>query len=73
MRWFGIVVSVSAAYALAGSPLAVPAAVVAVVNVAAAVSSAWLALGTPVRAVTALQHLTTALAGFLLFVWLAAR
>ena len=63
--------SVFAAYALAGSPLATLAVVVALINVGAAFASVWLSGGTAARAVTALQHLTTALAGFFLFVWLA--
>ena len=71
MRWLGSLVSVVAAYALSGSPLGAAAAVVAVLNVGAAVVSARRERSGASRAVTALQHLTTALAGFFLFVWLA--
>jgi hypothetical protein len=71
VRWLGTLVSVAAAYLLSGSPLATAAAVVAVLNVGAAALSTWQGGGS--RAVTALQHLTTALAGFFLFVWVALR
>ena len=71
MRWLGILLNVFAVFALAGSPLATFAVVVALTNGAAALASAWVAGGSAARAVTALQHLTTGLAGFFLFVWLA--
>ena len=73
MRWLGSLISLFAAYALAGSPLAAAAAVVAAINVCAAAAGAWGVGSGGTRLVTALQHLTTALAGFFLFVWLALR
>ena len=69
MRWLGTLVSVVAAYLLSSTPLATAAAVVALLNVGAVLLSVWRGDGS--RAVTALRHLTTALAGFFLFVWLA--
>jgi len=74
VRWLGIVVCGSAAWLLVGTPLFVAAAVVAVLNVATAITGMALAKrGSGERAVTALGHLTMALGGFFLFVWLAAR
>lgn len=74
MRWLGVLVCGAAAWLLAGTPLSVAALVVAVVNVAAAMAQLFIAKwGGGERFVTALGHLTTALGGFFLFVWLAAR
>lgn len=74
MRWLGVLVCGTAAWLLAGTPLSVAALAVAAVNVAAATAQVALAKrGRGERLVTALGHLTTALGGFFLFVWLAAR
>jgi hypothetical protein len=63
-----------AAWLLTGTPLFVAATVVAGVNAAAAIAQVVLAGRSGVeRVVTGLGHLTTALGGFFLFVWLAAR
>jgi hypothetical protein len=62
----------ASAYLLAGSPLATAALIVAGVNLAAVIVSAT-RKSAPGRGLTALGHLTTALGGFFLFVWLAAR
>jgi len=68
----GIALSVAAAWRLAATPqpLAITAALVAIINVVCAIVG-LLARGRETaapRALTALQHVTTALAGFFLFV-----
>jgi len=74
VRSLGIVVCASAAWLLVGTPLFIAAVVVAVLNVAAAIAGMALAKrGGVERFFTALGHLTMALGGFFLFVWLAAR
>ncbi len=72
MSLLGIAVSVAAAWRLAATPqpLAITAALVALINVICAIVgllSRSREAAAP-RALTALQHVTTALAGFLLFV-----
>jgi hypothetical protein len=71
MRWFGVILCVVSAYRLSGTPLQVFAWIVAV-------SSGLIAVGATVstrigerRVVTALQHVSIAMGGFLLFVSLA--
>jgi hypothetical protein len=74
VRWLGILVCGAAAWLLAGTPLSVAALAVAAANVAAVAAQLVLAKrGRGERLVIALGHLTTALGGFFLFVWLALR
>ena len=74
MKLLGLLICIAAAYLLVGTPLATTALIVAIANGVVAVAGIVVQVRTgdqPPRAITFFGHVTTALGGFFLFVWIS--
>jgi hypothetical protein len=73
VRWTGVLVCFVAAYRLAGTPLQIVAAAVALASATCAITSWVIPRVAAGRFVTGMQHVLAALGGFFLFVSIAVR